>query len=180
MNWNKSVVLWGHSFLVLLLLLGLLQILMAQSGSLFWFELSCFSIFLVLGLVGLAGFGSRWGKGILFVVYLLYLVNIIVLWGILTTFYLVLAVLGLVGFFVALPTHKAHSAPEEPHSIVLESPEQEKVTTFTPGKYIASKNSNVYHEPKCEWAKKITKSRRVWFNNKEEALHKGYKAHNCK
>lgn len=50
---------------------------------------------------------------------------------------------------------------------------------FTPGKYVASKRSNVYHEPKCEWAKKIQKDRRVWFVSREEALSKGYKKHGC-
>lgn len=50
---------------------------------------------------------------------------------------------------------------------------------FTPGKYVASKRSNVYHEPKCEWARKIQKVRRVWFVSREEALNKGYKKHDC-
>jgi len=48
-----------------------------------------------------------------------------------------------------------------------------------PGKYVASKNSNNYHEPKCEWAKKIAVERRVWFKSKEEAWEKGFKAHSC-
>ncbi len=50
---------------------------------------------------------------------------------------------------------------------------------FFPGKYVASKNSNTYHEPKCDWAKKITPHRRLWFKTKEEAWEKGYKAHSC-
>jgi methylphosphotriester-DNA--protein-cysteine methyltransferase len=50
---------------------------------------------------------------------------------------------------------------------------------FVPGKYIASKSSNVYHEPKCDWAKKIHKSRQLWFASKEEAWEKGFKAHSC-
>ena len=51
--------------------------------------------------------------------------------------------------------------------------------TFSPGKYVASARSNLYHEPKCEWAKKIKKDRRLWFTEKEEAWQKGFKAHNC-
>ena len=50
---------------------------------------------------------------------------------------------------------------------------------FIPGKYEASKRSNVYHEPKCDWAKKIQKVRQVWFASREEALNKGYKKHDC-
>ncbi|MFH1276088.1 MAG: hypothetical protein ABIH82_03175 [Candidatus Woesearchaeota archaeon] len=49
----------------------------------------------------------------------------------------------------------------------------------SPGKFVASKNSNNYHEPKCEWAKKIKPARMVWFKSKEEAWDKGYKAHTC-
>ena len=66
-------------------------------------------------------------------------------------------------------------------SKVVESKESVASVTakFTPGKYVASKRSNVYHEPKCEWAKKIQKDRRVWFVSREEALGKGYKKHGC-
>ncbi|GEM_PF-1080182 len=49
----------------------------------------------------------------------------------------------------------------------------------SPGKYIASKYGNTYHEPKCEWAKKINKAHQVWFAVKENAWEKGYKAHSC-
>jgi hypothetical protein len=50
---------------------------------------------------------------------------------------------------------------------------------FKPGKYVASQRSNIYHEPKCDWAKKIHPSRRVWFASKEDAWEKGYKSHEC-
>ena len=49
--------------------------------------------------------------------------------------------------------------------------------TFSPGKYVASKNGKYYHEPKGEWAQKIKEENRVWFQNKEDAWEKGYKAH---
>ena len=51
--------------------------------------------------------------------------------------------------------------------------------TFKPGKFIASNNSTFYHTVKCDWAKKISKSNRVWFKSKEEARKKGYKQHSC-
>ncbi len=54
-----------------------------------------------------------------------------------------------------------------------------KVTLHSPGKYLASKYGNTYHEPRCEWAKKINKSHQVWFAAKENAWEKGYKAHDC-
>ena len=49
----------------------------------------------------------------------------------------------------------------------------------SPGKYVASKRSNIYHEPRCEWAKKIKEERRLWFAEKEEAQGKGYRKHEC-
>ncbi len=53
------------------------------------------------------------------------------------------------------------------------------VSRFSPGKYVASKYSNSYHEPKCDWAKKINKTHQLWFKDKEGAWEKGYKAHDC-
>ena len=50
---------------------------------------------------------------------------------------------------------------------------------FYPGKYIASKRGAVYHAPKCDWAKKIYKSQRVWFKSDDEAKKAGYKKHSC-
>jgi len=56
---------------------------------------------------------------------------------------------------------------------------QQSPGTHTPGKYVASSKSNVYHEPKCEWAKRIDSNRRVWFAEKADAWEKGYRAHAC-
>ncbi|MBT6774455.1 hypothetical protein HOA91_03725, partial [Candidatus Woesearchaeota archaeon] len=77
-------------------------------------------------------------------------------------------------------------ASEEPHSEVFDVSEVEveeepvvKVTKkvaakkpavkHSPGKYVASNMSNVYHEPKCEWAKRIKSDRLIWFKDKREA-----------
>lgn len=50
---------------------------------------------------------------------------------------------------------------------------------FVPGKFVASKTGTMYHTPKCEWAKRIKKSNRVWFNTHQEAKKAGYKKHSC-
>ncbi len=87
---------------------------------------------------------------------------------------------------------------EEPHSMVFgigkaekkadksvpekkaeSSAEKKPEVKFIPGRYVASKNGNTYHEPKCEWARKIIPSRRLWLKSKEEAWEKGFKAHGC-
>jgi len=50
---------------------------------------------------------------------------------------------------------------------------------YSPGKFVASENSNKFHIPKCDWAKRIKKKRRIWFSSEAEARKKGYSAHSC-
>ena len=54
-----------------------------------------------------------------------------------------------------------------------------KKAVHSPGKYIASTGGSVYHEPKCDWAKRIVKKRQVWFDDKRLANRKGYRKHSC-
>ncbi|MBI2665172.1 hypothetical protein HYX12_00955 [Candidatus Woesearchaeota archaeon] len=58
-------------------------------------------------------------------------------------------------------------------------PISKPVVKYDPGRYVASKNSNSYHLPTCDWAKKIHKHRLTWFQNKEDAWERGFKAHSC-
>lgn len=51
--------------------------------------------------------------------------------------------------------------------------------TFEPGKYVASKKANKYHTAKCDWALRISKENRIWFNTKEDAELKGYVRDKC-
>lgn len=67
--------------------------------------------------------------------------------------------------------------PEEAQKPEKEAPKTEK--TFTPGKFVASAKANRFHSPKCDWAKKISKENRVWFNSGEEAKSKGFEADKC-
>lgn len=43
------------------------------------------------------------------------------------------------------------------------------------GKFVGSKNSNVYHRPECKWAKEIAPHNRVWFSSGTEARQRGYR-----
>ena len=43
--------------------------------------------------------------------------------------------------------------------------------------FIASKKSNKYHHPNCQWAKRISKENQIWFSSKKEAEKSGY--HPC-
>jgi hypothetical protein len=40
-------------------------------------------------------------------------------------------------------------------------------------KFVASKNSNVFHRPDCSWAKRIKPENLVGYNSREEALKAG-------
>jgi endonuclease YncB( thermonuclease family) len=50
-----------------------------------------------------------------------------------------------------------------------------KSNILNAGYYYASKNSNKYHKPTCQWAKKISESNLVVFKTKEDADKAGYK-----
>jgi len=154
-------------------------------GYLFQAELLAFIILLALTVGGLVGY-KKWGEEVLFWVFLFYLMNLLGLWWLLGSISVVLLVLALIGFILALPTRKKilKEDPEELHSEVFDVPKPEtkvedKKVIFTPGKYVASNSSNVYHEPRCDWAKKIHKNRRVWFASKEEAETQQYRKHSC-
>jgi hypothetical protein len=45
--------------------------------------------------------------------------------------------------------------------------------------FVASKNSNKYHLPTCQWAMKIKPENRICFSSKEEAEKRGYQPAKC-
>ena len=57
--------------------------------------------------------------------------------------------------------------------------EQNVVSTFTQGKFVASKSGSKFHLPKCVWANNINKVNQVWFDSKADAEIKGYSEHKC-
>lgn len=239
--------LFFQAILLLILLFGLVRLVMVKEGLVVILELLVLLFLLILSVVGLATYKNSESK-LLFAVFLLYASNLLLLWGVYKSLYLVLFLVSLLGLGVSLPSKSKETAEEPvkpsapPQKVVdgkisevresaltpakarglkkkrylkqltssakgkennssksndelsdkakitetkLESTKEPKEkapavkTTFTPGKYVASKRSNVYHEPKCEWAKKIQKDRQVWFESREEALNKGYKKHSC-
>lgn len=67
--------------------------------------------------------------------------------------------------------------PEE--EVKTEEQEAKIKKTFMPGKFVASKKSNKFHSPKCDWAKMINKPNQLWFTSREEAEGKGFEADRC-
>ncbi len=174
-----------YALLIALLLLSLVRIVTASSAKTFGLELLGLLLLSVLSLLAFMGYSSGWGERVFLAIFSLYLVNLVLLWLFKERLYVVLFVVALIGFVLSFPRPKAAAKPTtEPHSVVFYNDEEKKKTSaptvnYSPGKYVASKNSNVYHEPKCEWAKKIEKSRRAWFEDQRAAIEKGYKKHSC-
>lgn len=175
-----------YSVLLSLLLYGLLKIIITVTGGIFFYvELLFFLLLIVLALSGFVLYNQPWGKQAFFFLFLLQLLNVAVLWYVEGKLFLTLLFLAIIGFLVSLSRKKKLQVKfdaEQP-SVVFDEPskkESPKITAaFTPGKYVASARGNRYHEPKCDWAKKIADGRRIWFRGKEEARDKGYKAHGC-
>ncbi len=205
---KKGIRLAGYGILTAILFFGLLRIFIYTTGKFFWLEMTGLIVLLVLAFIGFIGFPRRWGENLLFIVFFFYLVNLLLIWYFYGSIYLVLLILAMLGFLLGIPRKEIYP-PEtkEPHSMVFDKPVKKPevkeaipaaglkemrpkeakeikgtgaaAARFIPGKYVASQSSNVYHEPKCEWAQKIRKSRQVWFREKKEAWEKGYKGHSC-
>ena len=199
----------AYSILLGILFIGLIRIILLLPKKILVLEALGLLLLLLLSLIGFIGCSKGWGERVLFFVFLFYLINIVLIRYFLNSLYFVLLFLALVGFLMSLPKRSHYHTinrvvnkqkdpySKEPHSEIFDVPVEEvppqkmppqkkmvkkstaKTTKFSPGKYVASKRSNIYHEPKCDWAKKIKKDRQVWFNNKEEAWEKGYRAHSC-
>lgn len=187
---NKCTLIFS-GFLLLLLLMGLAGVLTTLQGLSFYVELLVLAALTLLGILSFIGYGNDRGKTVLFFVFVFYVANLVVLWHLKGFFYLVLLLLALLGFMVNLPVKKKRvkevqqKEKDQPVKIVpygsppqKEKEPEKKSATFSPGKYVASSKSNVYHEPKCEWAQKI-KAKKVWFSEKKDAEGKNYKAHGC-
>ena len=119
---------------------------------------------------------ARWGWIFLFYIFGLILFDILFIyyiWG-KPEFFFIITIVALIGFLISVMNIKKKKEFEAPEEV-----EAEVSKEFEPGKYVASKRGNKYHAPKCDWAKRIKKSNQVWFNTKEEAKKKGYKADSC-
>ena len=197
-----------YAVLIGLLLFGLIRLMLGFGGNYFRLELIGFMFLLLLSLVGFISYTRAWGERVLFFVFWFYLVNEVLIWYVSGIVSWILLFLSVAGFLMSIPKKEEKSyvvhAPKkeeavEAHSQVFDSKAESssefkegssknadgneavetKSVKHVPGKYVASKQSNVYHEPKCDWAKKIKKNRQVWFESKEDAWEKGYKSHSC-
>jgi hypothetical protein len=179
-----------YGIVLFVLLFNLIKLFITGTSLFFRLELFGLLFLVALTFIGFLAYHS-WGEHLFFFIFLLYLSNLALIWSSGRAFHLLPALVAVFGLILSVPRKsKAVDIPvEKPkvqvidiepldHSVVLDKTVDKKVT-HSPGKYVASKRSNIYHEPKCDWAKKIKVERRVWFELKEDAWEKGLKAHQC-
>lgn len=194
---KSSAKIFIYALLIILLLINVANIITASSHTIFKLEIMAFVVMLLFAFIGLLGYAKSWGEPILFFFFLGYLLNTVVAWYFLNWISVPFTLIAVLGFVISLPqsSNRVPAIREEPHSQVftpLEKKEESSIkkeqsakaeikveTSYTLGKYLASTHSNIYHQPTCDWAKRIKKDRRTWFPNKEKAWEQGYKAHSC-
>ncbi len=195
---RERTLLLLYGLLLLLLFLGLIKVFINGSRTFLLLELLGLLVLVLLSLLGFIG-GHSWGKRVFMIVFLLYLLNLILIWLVKGRLYIVLLLLAAIGFAVSAfwerrrvewPSPAAAGEQERLANRASEPVKRELSTTpgqaraaftktFSPGKFVASSQSNQFHAPACDWAKKIQKQRQVWFQSAAEAFEQGYRQHSC-
>lgn len=195
---KPSISFIAMNFILLFAVIGFILIVFDLQGYAFVFELGILLIFMFF--LTLAMFviyhNKNWGWILLGATLILILINtlfIIFIKDVFEIFHITIMFFSVLGLVVTLINVRIPSQEVEEgefgkvegyyHSIDKikpKEPAEPKVEkTFTPGKYIASKKANKFHLPKCDWALKISKVNRMWFNSEEEAKAKGFEADKC-
>ena len=201
---KRPVSFFAMLFILLFAVIGFIFIVFELDGAAFVFELGlllAFMLFLAFGMF-LAYSGKSAGWGVTAAVLALLLLDVSSIFLITENFglkYIMTAIFALAGFAVALTAILTAPAKEPDlesyyekkqyyyplnekikDDVKSELKNEEKISaTFTPGKYVASKKGSAFHIAKCDWALRIGRENRVWFNSKEEAEAKGLKADKC-
>jgi hypothetical protein len=75
----------------------------------------------------------------------------------------------------ANPPHKRLSDANDISTAAKEQVEPAAESTQVEYKYIASKNSNIFHKPDCIWVKRIKPENLVYYSSRDEAINAGKK-----
>lgn len=168
--------------IIILMLLNLLYILFRLNEKLFMIEAIALFVLAIAALIVFFKLNSGkkvWAASVIF--FALSLANWLYLYinggGFKNlSFILLLSLLGIVISMAKLPCrcdeNEKYDESDKKRPANVE-------TYYEPGKYVASSSGKKYHAPKCDWAKKINPKRRVWFDSKEEAEKKEFKACEC-
>jgi hypothetical protein len=188
---GKPGIFWV-SLLNLVIFMGLINYIFDMSGWKFLLELVFLLGLLFFALVSviLIYSGGRLGYAISAFVSALAMVNLMLIYFRMEiSSLLFLSMVSAITLFVMsisgiAKEEKEFEIPEPPKQVYVEKygGEQEKKAvkkSYSPGKLVSSKSSNYYHAPKCDWAKKIKKSNRVWYDSESAAKRAGLKKHTC-
>ena len=198
---RPSISFFAMNFILLFVVVGFILVVFDLSRLMFVFELVLllsFMFFLAFA-VFIIYQNKSGGWGIIAVVLILLLIDSFIVFlltnrlgiaFIATIFFSVIGlVVALVNFVKDGKKHKEEISDDKskyyyPFIDKMEPKEEARAEakiakTFTPGKYVASKNANKFHSPKCDWAARISKENQVWFESKEEAQSKGFEADKC-
>ena len=176
---------------LLIVFLGSTLTIFKLSGVGFLLEALLLIGLLIIGFIALipAYNNKNAGWGFLSAVCFIALLNLLIIYqrtNLVNKTTLLTAAFAALGFFIGMVKLKS-SEPEEAQETASKKEtaqasnkkEAAKVkTTFTPGKFVASTSGTTYHKPTCGWAKKIKKTRQVWFDSEKDAKKK-YKPHSC-
>jgi micrococcal nuclease len=78
-------------------------------------------------------------------------------------------------YLAANPMHKRPSDVNEVNEATKEQTEPAAESKPAENKYVASKNSKVFHKPDCVWAKKIKPENLICYSSRDEAIKDGKK-----
>ncbi len=197
---RPSLSFFAMIFILLFTLIGFIFVVFDLRGITFIFELGVLLTFMfLLTFAMFFVFSNKRGSwGIIAAVLLLLMFNVLVIFLLTRRFslaYIVSTLFSVIGVILAVLNvawmRREHVEEGEKYYypfIDKMEPKEEKAEakaeatlkkTFTPGKYVASKKANKFHSPKCDWAARISKENRVWFNSKEEAKKQGFEADKC-
>ena len=155
-------------------------------ATIFFFVFAMFSVYL----------GSQWGWTLLAAILAFLMLNTLFIYMLTKTFdtpHTTIIIFSAAGLVIAFLNLRIGGQPEiqmqenekardyYPYIDKMEPDEPKAYVekTFSPGKFIASRNANKFHAAKCDWAKKIGIENQIWFNSREEAEAQGLEADKC-
>ena len=159
--------------ILLIVFLGLINMIFNLHRFAFIGQFLILLVLLLVAIISAIGINNNfsWAWKLLSLLFVIVFLDLFFVYAISTPkpdLFLPYVVTSVVGFFIAL------------FNVISKAKVAEEVKkTYKPGKYIASKTGSKFHAPKCDWAKKIKKERRLWFPEKKDAQKKGYRKHSC-
>ncbi|MFH1398797.1 MAG: hypothetical protein ABIG95_01680 [Candidatus Woesearchaeota archaeon] len=168
----------GLLAIVLLTIINVFELLLMLRTSIIPVELAILAVSLITVLLAVITINK---KGFTSLIRMLAIINILNSVYLFTKFGIIIFIpfiLSLVVFWLAHQPKK-HEYQQKLEQYMQQLPVRQVEKTYSPGKYIASKQGAVFHSPTCMWAKKIPQANRVWFDSTQQAQSKGYKKHNC-